>query len=406
MSPKYLVIIPDGMSDLPIDALDGQTPLEAADTPNMDQLAKKGIVGRTCNVPEGMDPGSDVAIMSLLGFDPAKYHTGRAPLETPAMGIDLKPGEIAFRMNFVTITNGRMHDFSAGHISTQEAGVLLHELEKELGSDDFRFYKGDAYRHLMITPLTEFNELICTPPHDIMGEIAANHFPDGALTGKEALRDKLLDFMNHAHNLLKNHEINLKREKAGKNPANGIWFWGQGSSARFPSFKETFGVNGAIISAVPLLKSLGILLKLKAVPVEGITGYLDTNYKGKGEGAVKALKQSDFVCVHIEATDEAGHLGDWQEKITAIERIDKDIIGTILHGINCDDNIRILILPDHPTPVSLRTHTCDPVPFLMYGTGIEPDKITRMGESSADTSTIFFKDGHDLMADFIGLSRT
>ncbi|NOX32878.1 MAG: phosphoglycerate mutase, partial [Deltaproteobacteria bacterium] len=205
--------------------------------------------------------------------------------------------------------------------------------------------------------------------------------------------------------LLKNHEINLKREETGKNPANGIWFWGQGSPCQLPSFKETFGINGAEISAVPLLKSLGILLGLKAVPVKGITGYLDTNYKGKGEAAVKALKQSDFVIVHVEAPDEAGHLGDWQEKITAIERVDKDIIGTILHGINCNDNLRILILPDHPTPVSLRTHTCDPVPFLMYGTGIEPDKINKMGESIARTSTIFFKDGHELMEYFLGIVK-
>jgi 2,3-bisphosphoglycerate-independent phosphoglycerate mutase len=399
MSSKYLVIIPDGMADHPIDALDGRTPVEAADTPNMDLLAKRGIVGRVCNIPTGMDPGSDVAIMSVLGFDPSKYHTGRAPLEVPALGFDLKPGQIAFRMNFVTIINDKMHDFSAGHISTKEAAILLNDLKKNIGSKEFRFYKGDAYRHLMVTPLGKLSEIICTPPHDIMGQAVANYLPKGALKGK------LIDLMSQARKVLNNHEINLKREKTGKNPANGIWLWGQGSSCQLPSFKETFGMDGAMISAVPLLKSLGILLKLKPIPVEGITGYLDTNYKGKGEAAVKALKQSDFVCVHIEAPDEAGHLGDWQKKITTIERIDKDIVGTILPVINCNDNLRILILPDHPTPVSLRTHTCDPVPFLMCGTGIEPDKINKLGESVAGTSTLFFKNGHELMAYFLGIVK-
>ncbi|WP_457553103.1 cofactor-independent phosphoglycerate mutase, partial [Desulfobacula sp.] len=314
MSSKYLVIIPDGMADLPIDALDGRTPLEAADTPNMDRLAKKGIVGRVCNVPAGMDPGSDVANMSVLGFDPAKYHTGRAPLEAPAIGIDLKPGRIAFRMNFVTIINEKMHDFSAGHISTNKAGILLHDLERNIGSKEFKFYKGEAYRHLMVTPLAKLSELTCTPPHDIIGQVVANYFPKGALRGK------LLDLMSQARNMLNNHEINLKRKKTGKNPANEIWFWGQGSACQLPSFKDTFGINGAMISAVPLLKSLGILLKLKEIPVKGVTGYLDTNYKGKGEAAVKALDQSDLVCVHVEAPDEAGHLGDWQKKIKTIER--------------------------------------------------------------------------------------
>jgi len=292
-----------------------------------------------------------------------------------------------------------MHDFSAGHISTKEAGILLCDLEKKLGSKEFMFYKGDAYRHLMITPLTKLSNLICTPPHDIMGQAVANYLPKGILKGK------LLGLMSQASNLLKSHEINLKREETGKNPANGIWFWGQGSSCQLPSFKQTFGVNGAMICAVPLLKSLGTLLGLKPVPVKGITGYLDTNYKGKGEAAVKALKQSDFVCVHVEAPDEAGHLGSWQEKITAIEQIDKDIIGTILHGINHNDNLRILILPDHPTPVSLQTHTSDPVPFLMCGPGVEPDKIDQMGESVARASTMFFKNGHELMAYFLDIVK-
>ncbi len=399
MNSKYLVIIPDGMADLPIDALAGRTPLEAAETPNMDRLAERGIVGRVCNIPTGMEPGSDVANMSVLGFDPAKYHTGRAPMEAPAIGIDLKPGQIAFRMNFVTIINDEMYDFSAGHISTEEADILLHDLKKNIGSKEFRFYKGDAYRHLMVTPLAELSELICTPPHDIMGQAVANYFPKGAL------KDKLLDLMSKAHNVLNNHEINLKRKKAGKNPANEIWLWGQGSSCQLPSFKEMFDIDGAMISAVPLLKSLGILLKLKEITVEGATGYLDTNYKGKGEAAVKALSQFDFVCVHVEAPDEAGHLGNWQEKITTIERIDRDIIGTILHGINCKDNLRILVLPDHPTPVSLRTHTSDPVPFLMYGTGIGPDEIKKMGESIAEESTIFFKNGHELMKYFLGIEN-
>jgi len=391
MCTKYVVLIPDGMADDPLEELGGLTPLEAADTPHMNALAGKGLVGLVRNVPAGMSPGSDVAVMSVLGYDPARYHTGRAPLEAPAIGVDLEPGRIAYRMNLVTIVDGQMADFAAGHISSDEAGVLVETLQRTLGSNEFRFYSGTSYRHLMLTTDRDLLEMTCTPPHDIIGQSIEAYLPSGPKA------ERLLDLMDRAGEILENHEINVRRKEAGKNPANRIWFWGQGVRPQMPLFKDVFGISGAIISAVPLLQSLAAYLGLERLHVDGITGYLDTNYIGKGKAAVEALKKYDFVCIHVEAPDEAGHSGDYQAKIEAIERIDQDVLGTVIDGLNHYDQWRILVLPDHPTPVTLRTHTSNPVPFLLCGTGIDPDGVDKMGESHARSTGILIDKGHRLM---------
>ncbi len=387
---KYVVLIPDGMADDPLEELGGLTPLEAADTPHMDALAGKGLVGLVRNVPAGMSPGSDVAVMSVLGYDPARYHTGRAPLEAPAIGVDLEPDQIAYRMNLVTIVDGQMVDFAAGHISSDEATVLVETLEQSIGSEEFRFYSGTSYRHLLVTKDRDLLEMTCTPPHDIIGQSIINYLPRGPKA------ERLLDLMNRAGEILESHEINVRRKESGKNRANRIWFWGQGVRPQMPLFKDVFGISGAIISAVPLLQSLATYLGLERVYVDGMTGYLDTNYIGKGKAAVETLKKHDFVCIHVEAPDEAGHCGDYQAKIEAIERIDQDVLGTVIDDLNHYDHWRILVLPDHPTPVTLRTHTSKPVPFLLCGTGIDSVGVKEMGESHARSTRILIDKGHRL----------
>jgi 2,3-bisphosphoglycerate-independent phosphoglycerate mutase len=397
MSMKYVVLISDGMADYPVEELDGLTPLEAADTPYMDTLAARGRVGLVRNVPPGMSPGSDVAVMSVLGFDPARYYTGRAPLEAPAMGVELEPGQIAYRMNLVTIFDNKMADFSAGHISNDEAAVLVNALQSSMDSDEFRFYPGTSYRHLMVTIDSNLLKMICTPPHDIIGQSIETYLP----RGRKAQR--LLDLMDRAGKILKDHEINVRRKEAGKNPANSVWLWGQGVRPDMPLFKDVYGINGAIISAVPLLRSLAQYLGLELIGVEGITGYYDTNYKGKGLGALRALQKHDLVCVHVEAPDEAGHSGDTKSKKEAIERIDEEVLGTILDDLDNNAEWRVLVLADHPTPIAKRTHTAEPAPFVLCGSGIDSCGAEVMGESSASASGIFIDKGYRMMEILLGI---
>jgi 2,3-bisphosphoglycerate-independent phosphoglycerate mutase len=397
MSMKYVVLISDGMADYPIEELDGLTPLEAADTPHMDTLAARGRVGLVRNVPPGMSPGSDVAVMSVLGFDPAKYYTGRAPLEAPAMGVELEPGQIAYRMNLVTIFDSKMSDFTAGHISDDEAAVLVNALQSSMDSDEFRFYPGTSYRNLMVTTDINLLKMICTPPHDIIGQSIETYLP----RGRKAQR--LLELMDRADKILKDHEINVRRKEAGENPANSVWLWGQGIRPDMPLFKDVYGISGAIISAVPLLRSLSQYLGLELIGVEGITGYLDTNYKGKGLGALRALQKHDLVCVHVEAPDEAGHSGDTKSKKEAIERIDEEVLGTILDDLDNYAEWRVLVLADHPTPIVKRTHTAEPVPFVLCGTGIDSCGAEVMGESSASASGIFIDKGYRMMEILLGI---
>ncbi|MCG2708831.1 MAG: cofactor-independent phosphoglycerate mutase, partial [Thermodesulfovibrionales bacterium] len=362
---KYVVIIGDGMADRPLNELGGKTPLQAAFTPNMDKLACEGIIGRVRTIPEGFHPGSDVANLSVLGYDPRKFYTGRASLEAASIGVDIKDTDVAYRCNLVTLkfnkdkTQAIMEDYSGGHISTEEAGILINDINKELGASQIKFYRGVSYRHLMVWSDGKA-EAECTPPHDIMGRDISDYLPVGS--GEETLRELMVDSMD----VLESHYINKERINKGKNPANSIWLWGQGKKPTLSKFRDKYSVEGAMISAVDLTKGLGIYAGFKILQVPGVTGWLDTNYVGKAEAALIALKEVDFVYIHVEAPDEAGHSGNYKDKIKAIEDFDALVVGTVMRGIKSFDEFRILLMPDHPTPIELRTHTDEPVPFVIY----------------------------------------
>ncbi len=360
---KYIILLGDGMSDEPIGELGGKTPLEVAVTPNMDRLSQRGKIGLAATVPEGYPPGSDVANLSVFGYDPAECYSGRSPLEAASMGVELAPDDVAFRLNFVWLEAhyGKLYmgDFSAGHISTEEAKPLIETLQEELGGDEFNFYPGVSYRHLMVWKNGK-DQLTFTPPHDISTQSIEGNLPQG--DGAEIL----LDLTNSAQMLLNNHPINNQRIAEKKLPANSIWLWGHGRKPVMETYQQRYGLTGAVISAVDLIRGIGVNAGLDIIEVPGATGYLDTNYRGKGEYAVKALQNSDFVYVHVEAPDEAGHGGLLQEKIAAIESFDRDVVGTIIENLAEIGDCRILITPDHPTPVEKRTHTSDPVPYILY----------------------------------------
>lgn len=383
---KYLLIVGDGMADYPLKELGNRTPLETARTPNLDRLCARGLVGRARTVPQGMEPGSDVANLSLLGYDPERYHSGRAPLEAASMGVDLKEDEVAFRANLVTVEYGVLADYSAGHISTEEAGRLIEQLNEKLAPlFPIRFYPGVSYRHLLIVREATncLSSLACTPPHDITGRTYKEHLPEGE--GAELVRR----LMEVSFDLLRN----------GQSKANMIWLWGQGKGLHLPTFREKFGLRGSVISAVDLIKGIGKLAGLKVINVEGATGYLDTNYAGKAKAALEALEEDDFVFVHIEAPDEASHKGDTKLKIKAIEDFDGKIVGPISEGLKGKG--RILILPDHFTPISKKTHSGEPVPFLISGEGIKPDRIDGFDEIKAEESSLYFEEGHKLIDYFL-----
>ena len=360
---KYIILLGDGMSDEPIGELGGKTPLEAAVTPNMDRLSQRGKIGLAATVPEGYPPGSDVANLSVFGYDPAECYSGRSPLEAASMGIELAPGDVAFRLNFVWLEAhyGKLYmgDFSAGHISTEEAKQLIETFQEELGGDEFNFYPGVSYRHLMVWKNGK-DQLTFTPPHDISTYSIEGHLPQG--DGAEVL----LDLTNSAQMLLNNHPVNNQRIAEKKLPANSIWFWGHGRKPVMETYQQRYNLTGAVISAVDLIRGIGVNAGLDIIQVPGATGYLDTNYRGKAEYAVESLQQSDFVYVHVEAPDEAGHGGLLKEKIAAIESFDRDVVGTIIENLSRIGDCRILITPDHPTPVEKRTHTSDPVPYILY----------------------------------------
>jgi 2,3-bisphosphoglycerate-independent phosphoglycerate mutase len=360
---KYLILLGDGMSDEPIADLGGKTPLEVARTPNMDRLAGAGQIGLAATVPEGFPPGSDVANLSVFGYNPAECYSGRSPLEAASMGVELDPQDVALRLNFVWLEAhyGKLYmgDFSAGHITTAEAGQLIETLQQQLGGEEFNFYPGVSYRHLLVWKNGR-DQLNFTPPHDISSHSIENYLPRG--DGAEVL----MKLTNSAQMLLLNHPVNLQRVENGDLPANSIWLWGHGRKPRMETYQQRFGLTGAVISAVDLIKGIGINAGLEIVEVPGATGYIDTNYRGKGEAAVAALKNRDFVYVHVEAPDEAAHGGLLQEKITAIENFDREVVGTIIENLKEIGDCRILVLPDHPTPVEKRTHTADPVPYLLF----------------------------------------
>jgi len=401
-----MMLIGDGMADYPVAELDNKTPLEFARTPNMDFISRQGKGGTVATVPKRITPSSDVAILSLLGYSPNKYYTGRGPLEAASLGINLKEDEVAFRCNLITVEGDILVDYSAGHISNKEAKILIEFLDKELGNKDVRFYPGTSYRHLMIVkgaleqdslnlqPST-FNSIECVPPHDIIGQSLKKNFPRGK--GGEILQK----IMKDSFSLLDKHDINRVRRDLGENPGNMIWLWGQGMTPTMPTFKERFGVEGSVISAVDVVKGIACYADLEVINVPGATGYFDTDYEGKARSALKSLEKKDFVFVHVESPDEAGHMGDVRAKLKSIEDFDKKVVGTILEGLKSFPEQRVLVLPDHPTPLKLRTHSHDPVPFAFWGTDVESDAMASFSESSAEKGSLHLKEGWKLMEHFL-----
>jgi len=345
---KYVVLVPDGAADYPLEQLGGKTPLQAADMPNIRKLAADSTVGLTRTIPEGLPAGSDVANLSILGYDPTLYYSGRGPLEAAYQGIELMPGDFVFRCNLVTIKDGKMADYSAGHIDTQEAAKLIKELDKRLGSEKVKFYSGVSYRHLVVFKDTQLSQIKAVAPHDVIGQPLGAIWPEGE--GAEIL----IDLTKKSAEVLKNQPS-----------ANMIWLWGGGTKKELPSFYERYSLKGGVISAVDLVKGLAVSAGLRAPEIPTATGYYDTDYEAKAKEALSVLEKDDFVYVHVEAPDEAGHTGNISEKVKALENFDKRLAGLLLQNLDIK-NTRILLLPDHATPIKLRTHTSDAVPFMLY----------------------------------------
>jgi 2,3-bisphosphoglycerate-independent phosphoglycerate mutase len=400
---KYIVLLGDGMADYPVPELGGKTPLQAARKPHIDSLAKRGELGMVKTVPDGLPPASDVANLSVMGYDPAAYYTGRSPIEAVSMGIDLAPTDVAFRCNLVSLSDEGeyvdkvMLDYSSDEIATSEARILIEEVQRRLGTDERTFYPGISYRHCMVW---KGGPLGCglTPPHDIPQRPILGHLPRGE--GSEAI----LGMMRESYEILRAQPLNAERKARGELAANSIWLWGQGRKPAIPSFAERHRLRGSVISAVDLVKGLGICAGMRSIDVEGATGTIDTNFAGKAEAAIRELESGqDFVYIHIEAPDECGHHHEIEEKVRAIELIDERVVGTLLDGLVGLGAYRILVLPDHPTPLSLRTHTAEPVPFLIYEKGKERESgFSRYDEIEAKKSGLFVGRGHELMDRFLG----
>lgn len=398
---KYVIIIPDGAADEPQESLGGKTPLEAAKTPAMDAIAKVGVVGRANHTPKHLLAGSDVANLSLFGYSPLEYFTGRAPIEAAAQGIDLGPSDWAIRCNLVTVQDQIMKDFTADHISTEEATELLKSAQERLATPELQFVPGVSYRNLLLyrggsKPVPFSSDTRATPPHDLMDKSIEDDFPRGP---GSAL---LTDLMSRSGDLFRDHPVNVARIAAGKLPATNIWLWGLGKSPSLPSFVSRFGVSGAMITAVDLLRGLAALIGWKRIEAPGATGYLDTDYASKGRTGIAALQEADVVCVHIEATDEASHEGKIDAKIDALEKIDSLIVAPLWDALKQYGEHRILVTPDHPTPVRLKTHNHGDVPFALAGSGIAPDAADAYHERFASQSALAFPEGWGLMPYFIG----
>ena len=397
MSRKIVIIIPDGCADLPVESLQGKTPLQAARCPAMDAVAKAGAVGQSNNVPPHYTPGSEVANMSLLGYDPDKYFTGRAPIEAAAQGIQLGPFDFAIRCNLVNIHDQVMVDFTADHISSEEAAKLLTSAQELLGNVSLQFIPGVSYRNLLIyrsaadQPAPFSKDTRTTAPHDLTDLSISDDYPRGPGS------DILTSMMEASGPLFKNHPVNIARTASGKKPATNLWLWGLGGAPVLPSFESRYKMRGAMITAVDLLRGLGALVGWDRIEVEGATGYLDTNYAGKGQAAIKALESYDIVCVHIEAPDEASHEGRCDEKIKALEAIDKHIVGPVLEAVQNYPDYRILVMPDHPTPVSTKKHSHGFVPWAICGSGVTPDSHQTYDEVTAAASKYSFEKGWQLM---------
>ena len=394
---KYLIIIGDGMADYQLRELEGKTPLQFARTPWLDKIAGKSFIGRVKTIPRGLKPGSAIATLSILGYDPKKFYSGRGVFEATNMGIDFDEKDVVLRCNLITENDGLLADYSAGHIKTLEAKVLIDFLNSKLADEKIRFYPGVSYRHILVLKNCDLNlyRISTTPPHDIISRKIKNYLPSGEdanLLCKLIMDSKLL---------LRDHKINRVRVDLGENPANMVWLWGEGRKKELPSFKERFNLEGTVISAVDIVKGIGKSVGLSSVEVEGATGYLDTNYQGKVSATINSLKKNDFALLHIEAPDEASHSGKIKLKIKAIEDFDKNVIGGVIPRLSDLGDYRILILSDHITSLKSRTHTSDPVPFLLFGKGIEPNKANAFDEITAKKK-FYLKKGDKLIELLLG----
>jgi len=399
---KYVVVLYDGMADMPVAELGGKTPMEAANKPLFDSLGKKGEAGLVKTIPDGMNPGSDVANLSVLGYDPRQSYTGRSPLEAVSIGVNLSDTDVTLRCNLVTLSNEEnyedktMIDYSGGDISTAEAKLLIDAIQEHFGSDIYEYYSGVAYRHCLVWHGGTVDLGRMTPPHDISDRVI------GPYLSKSENAADLIRMMKESYNILKDHPVNKKRIAEGKRPANSIWLWGEGTKPNLPLFKDLYGLDGSIISAVDLLKGIGGLAGMSTPTVEGATGYLDTNFEGKAQTAVDELKNGkDFVYIHIEATDECGHRSEIHNKVKAIEEIDRRVLPIVLEGLKEFDDYKIMILPDHPTPLATGTHSTDPVPFMIYHKNNEKQGVDTVTEKTAAATGLYFGSGAELMKHFL-----
>ena len=401
---KYVIVLEDGMADEPIEAIGGMTPLEYAKTPEMDRLAKMSELGMVQTIPEGMSPGSDTANLAVLGYNPKVYYTGRSPLEALSIGVSMTDTDVALRCNLVTLTEDEavyeektIVDHSADEISTEDAAVLLEAVKSALETENYQFYKGTSYRHLLIWKHGRVAEL--TPPHDKLGQVIGAFLPQ---------ETDLREMMKKSYDILVNHPLNIERKKKGLHPANSIWFWGAGTRPALTSFKEKTGKDGVMISAVDLLKGIAVGAGMENIYVEGANGGLHTNYRGKAEAAVNALLNGrDFAYIHVEAPDEMGHQGSLEKKVQAIEFLDEKVIGTVTAGLDkAGEDYRLLVLPDHPTPVSVRTHTAEAVPYLLYDSRAPKNKLWHYNEREAKMSGQEVPEGYTLIEHLLYSGQT
>lgn len=401
---KYVVVLYDGMADYPVEALGGKTPMQKANKPIFDSLAKRGEVGLVRTIGEGLKPGSEIGNLTVMGYDPRKYFTGRSPLEAISIGVKMADDDISLRCNLVTLSDEEnyddktMVDYSAGDISSEEAAKIIKTVQQNLGGGEFDFYSGVSYRHCLIFHKGTTDLGTMTPPHDISGRVV------GPYISTSPNAQKLTSLMRKSYDLLKDHPVNIERIKQGKRPANSIWLWGEGTKPTLPPFSELYGVKGTVISAVDLLKGIGIAAGMQTPEVEGATGYIDTNFEGKANAAVDALKKDcDFAYIHIEAPDECGHRYEPENKVKAIEYIDSRVLPIVIKGLEeIGEDYKIMILPDHPTPLSTRTHASDPVPYMIYQKSKEKDSgVESINEESAKKTGNFIDAGYELMNKFI-----
>lgn len=399
---KYAVVLYDGMADYPVPALGGKTPMMAAVKPNMDYLAQRAEVGLIRTVAEGLNPGSDVANMSVMGFDPMKYYTGRSPLEAASIGIDMLPTDVSLRCNLVTLSEDdkpyeekTIEDYCADDISTEEAEEIIKTVEEKLGNDIFKFYAGVSYRHCLIwsNGTTDLGKM--TPPHDITGKVITKYLSESEYA------KPLIEMMKKSYEILKNHPVNISRKAQGKRPANSIWLWGEGTRPAFSSFEAVTGLKGGVVSAVDLIKGIGGCAKMEVAEVPGATGYIDTNFEGKANAALDILERNDLVYIHFEAPDECGHRNEPENKVKSIEMIDERVLPILFEGLKKYDDYKIMILPDHPTPIVTRTHASDPVPYLIYHKNKEIEGVETINEETAGETGNFIDFGPGIMLHFI-----